>query len=452
MSLVNDMLRDLDQRRKGSGSASAAVKLMPAAGESLQKKGKGLLLLLCVLAVVAAGLAFIWVRMSAEDASRTLNIRPEIVTTNQPRESGESGAAVERDDNIASVQESAPSTTAIPREEVVNNVAGNATRQSEEEMSPNALANFDTRIEQSTDSAAEPGSTASAQTGINESPDPAWQAEMPDSDLASSGVESVAESTPGNSAQSVQNDASVMEQSLAQANRDANTAPANSATSDRQTTAAETSTTVDLQNPASGESVRGAAQVSPEVRDTMAVKKALELIANNQVPEAYIHLENHIIANRYAHQSRETFAKLLLNDNELLAAYNLVESGLGLAPNHAGYKKVKARILIADGQAAEAVELLSRRAPSVAEDREYHEILATAQLTNRDFEGALISYTGLVSEDQSQGRWWYGFAASQDSLGNPGAARQGYSQAIQKPNLSPNLRRRSQERLAALAE
>ena len=213
-----------------------------------------------------------------------------------------------------------------------------------------------------------------------------------------------------------------------------------------------TTANVDLQSSASRDSVRGVVQISPEMRDTMAVKEALDLIANNKVAEAYVLLENHIIANRNAHQSRETFAKLLLNENQLVAAYNLVESGLGLAPNHAGYKKVKARILIADGQVAEAVTLLSSRAPSVVADREYHEILATAQLTSRDFEGALITYTGLVSQDQSQGRWWYGFAASQDALGNTNAARQGYSQAIQKTNLSTNLRRRSQERLAALAE
>ena len=65
---------------------------------------------------------------------------------------------------------------------------------------------------------------------------------------------------------------------------------------------------------------------------------------------------------------------------------------------------------------------------------------------------ALISYTGLVRQDQSQGKWWYGFAASQDSLGNVNAARQGYSRAVNLTNLSANLRRRSQERLAVLSQ
>ncbi len=431
MSLVNDMLRDLDQRRSGSEPSSAAVKLMPAASEKLQKKGKGLLVLLCVLAVVAAGLSIVWLRMNADDTSQNLNIRPEVVTTNQPAEvtevaTGEVAARAETIDSNEQVQEVALAPDESPREEVASDLTANIGQPDLASTTSNALANFDNKVERATNEVAVESSVPSTTTAGDQSVDTLHQneADVPGlSNIDSRNSTQVAENATGASSG----------QPLSQSN-------------------SGTTANVDLQSSASRDSVRGVVQVSPEMRDTLAVKEALDLIANNQVAEAYILLENHIIANRNAHQSRETFAKLLLNENQLVAAYNLVESGLGLAPNHAGYKKVKARILIADGQVAEAVTLLSSRAPSVVADREYHEILATAQLTSRDFEGALITYTGLVSEDQSQGRWWYGFAASQDALGNTNAARQGYSQAIQKPNLSTNLRRRSQERLAALAE
>lgn len=431
MSLVNDMLRDLDQRRSGSEPSSAAVKLMPAASEKLQKKGKGLLVLLCVLAVVAAGLSIVWLRMNADDTSQNLNIRPEVVTTNQPAEvtevaTGEVAARAETVDSNEQVQDVALAPDESPREEVASDLTANIAQPDLASTTSNALANFDNKVERATNEVAVESSVPSTTTAGDQSVDTPHQNEADVSGLSSTGSRNstqVAESATG----------APSGQPLSQSN-------------------SGTTANVDLQSSASRDSVRGVVQISPEMRDTMAVKEALDLIANNKVAEAYVLLENHIIANRNAHQSRETFAKLLLNENQLVAAYNLVESGLGLAPNHAGYKKVKARILIADGQVAEAVTLLSSRAPSVVADREYHEILATAQLTSRDFEGALITYTGLVSQDQSQGRWWYGFAASQDALGNTNAARQGYSQAIQKTNLSTNLRRRSQERLAALAE
>ncbi len=141
-----------------------------------------------------------------------------------------------------------------------------------------------------------------------------------------------------------------------------------------------------------------------------------------------------------------------MSQGELSAALALVDSGLELAPNHSGYKKVKARILVSVGQISEAVELLLTRAPEVAVDPEYHDLLATSQLLSSDFAGALVSYTTLVQHDQNEGKYWYGFAASQDSLGNTNAAAQAYSQAMQYANLSANLRRRSQERLSVLSQ
>jgi MSHA biogenesis protein MshN len=209
--------------------------------------------------------------------------------------------------------------------------------------------------------------------------------------------------------------------------------------------------TVNL-NAVPTEEVKSGAALSPEERDVLAVQEALRLIADNNSTAAYSVLEKQVIDNRYAHQSRETYAKLLLNEGNLLGAMQLVESGLALSANHAGFKKIKARLLIAQGRLTEAVALLITRAPEMSKDLEYHDILATAQLASRDYEGAVISYTGLVQQDQSQGKWWYGFAASQDQLGNSEAAKQAYSRAVRMPNLSANLQRRSQERLALLGQ
>ncbi len=427
MSLVNDMLRDLDQRRRDSESATAAVKLMPAS-DSVKKKSKGLLLLLCMIAVVAASLGYIWLQMENSDATQNLNIRPSVVTTNQPVESVTlTSSAARTEEQLSSEATNAGTDNAEPL--VTEN---NGTALTGMASAP-SLSAFDSQLAQQAAISPAVEQSNSQQSGQEV---PVAEANQTLADLSATARAPESATVASNTRNGA----------------DVTTGPTLSSGETPEIPESEPMPRVDLQNPDSQESVRSAAEMTPEVRDTMAVKKALELIANNQVTDAYAHLESHIVDNRYAHQSRETFAKLLLNDGQLLAAYNLVESGLGLAPNHAGFKKVKARILISDGQVEDAVDLLSRRAPSVQEDVEYHEILATAQLANRDFEGALISYTGLVRQDQNQGRWWYGFAASQDSLGNASAARQGYTQALQKTNLSPNLRRRSQERLSALAE
>lgn len=215
---------------------------------------------------------------------------------------------------------------------------------------------------------------------------------------------------------------------------------------------------VDLTNIFSGtspllpDSVKAASASTPEERDTLAVQEALRLIAVSQKPEAFATLEQQLTDNQRAHLSRETYAKLLMNQGDNQLALNLVEQGLQLAPNHSGFKKVKARLLITAGDIESAVTLLMSRAPQVNTDLEYHEILASAQLASRDYRGAALSYTSLVQQDQSQGRWWYGFGASQEALGNEISARQAFVRALEKPNLSTNLRRRAQDRLNRLGQ
>lgn len=198
------------------------------------------------------------------------------------------------------------------------------------------------------------------------------------------------------------------------------------------------------------ESIKNAADLSPQQQDVLAVQEALRIIAVNQPDAAYAVLGEYIALNRYAHQSRETYAKLLLSQGAYRQAADLVEAGLQLAPNHAGFKKIKARLLVSNGEIGAAVALLLRRAPDVSKDLEYHEILATAQLASRDYEGAAVSYTSLLRVDRTQGKYWYGFAASQDFLGKMRAAREAYTEAVRRPDLSANLRGRSEQRLRSL--
>lgn len=399
MSLVNDMLKDLDQRRKSSDSSSVSMKLMPASDMPVEKKNRILIYISLALVMVLGGLAYLWSQQGLESTERQLNIVPRVVTTpSQPEES------------VPAENQSAMAT-AMPEDNDNSETSNELIAETVRTPPLNSVAN---------------------QFGENGADDPI---DLPEPTTTENPIQSAA-STAVTPSPRIEDEASgEAPQSNTEVASVNNQPPRNS-----------------VINQPPPESIKNEAQLSADARDTLAVQAALRLIADNNTPAAYAHLEQHIINNRYAHQSRETYAKLLMNEGELLAAYNLVESGLGLAPNHAGFKKVKARILIADGQIAEAVALLSRRAPSVSQDIEYHEILATAQLASRDFEGASMSYTTLVQQDQTQGKWWYGFAASQDSLGNQQAARQAYSRAIAQANLSPNLRRRSQERLNTLSQ
>ncbi len=463
MSLVNNMLKDLDQRRQSAPSTGAATDLFPAADKP--KRGFfGRLFRFLILIVVVGGAGFGYLiyqngglenfdsleSLGSIDISRQLNIIPDLV--NLPTRSNEvdteqlRNLEAEREqqrqqleqlqqqrESAAAVSQSAPPVQ--PRAETPT--ASAATNPIANQNAPAAELPRNL-VQPSAPAESAPAAANNLNNSVNS---PADQA------IANSAVPAPASPLEATTAQESQSLPNALEGSSEQSGQ-AQLPPSEVATADIDYEAA----TSGVINRPPSETVKNYAEMSPEERDTLAVQYALRLIQSNDLNQAYASMEEHVMQNRYAHQTRETYAKLLVNEGNLLAARNLVETGLQLAPNHAGFKKVKARILIGNGDIADAVTLLESRAPAVHEDIEYHELLATAQLASRDFEGAQLSYTGLVRQDQSQGRWWYGLAASHDSLGNRQAARQAYSRAAAQSNLSPNLRRRVQDRLTVLGQ
>lgn len=385
MSLVNDMLKDLDQRRSGSGSGSGSgrVQLTPVSegSKSIAKINPVYVLGVLVVAVVVLG--FTWMQLSSDPSSGAFDSSPQGVSPFEVARQRASNESIEPI-RVAVIEPATENTYAEPEPEKFQ-LTG----------SPSSIL------------------SQVVQRRAANSPQPELYRVPVEPDSAD-GIAAVELNDAGTPI---------------------------------------SSDNVDLTSGAGvDDSVINEAPISEDQQDTMAVQRSLRLIADNKVDEAYANFSDHIAENRYAHQSRETYAKLLVNDGELQAADDLIAQGLQLAPNNTGFKKVKARILIRGGKLLDAVELLVAKAPPVIEDVEYHEILASAQLATKDFAGAAISYSELVGADQTQGKFWYGYAAAQELLGNTNVARQAYARAVQQASLSTNLRRRSQDRLLALRE
>ncbi len=388
MSLINDMLKDLDQRRKDSDNGNARVRLTPASDFPKRSKPINPAYIIAGLSVVVVALGFAWLQLSDNSSSR-----PEIQTQ------------VPMSPLVADDQNQVIAPTSAQTAPVINNTMPGV----EEPIAASTTQNRSATEESESQTILNQVVKQNEIEQMQRAPEPA--ASVPRNDIQ--------KPVPA-------------ENKLV-------------------TRAIDPKETVNLSaGLGANGSVKNAAEVSEDQQDTLVVQKALGLIANNELAKAYETLESYIDNNRYAHQSRETYAKLLLSAGEYQSAYNLLEAGLSLTPNHPGFKKVKARILIQNGQVLDAVQLLLSRAPRVADDLEYYEILASAQLATKDFAGASISYSSLVGENQTEGKFWYGYAAAQELLGNSEVAKQAYNQAVNQSSLSASLRRRSQDRLLAL--
>ena len=203
---------------------------------------------------------------------------------------------------------------------------------------------------------------------------------------------------------------------------------------------------------AATDAVRTPRTLSFSERDRQQVQVALQQWSSGQQLTALQTLDRFAFENPEAHASRETLAKLLIQQDETQRALQAVNVGLQIAPGHYGYRKIKARLLLNQGQATAAVNILSDATPSVSMDPEFHDLLASAYLTAEYYDSAVQTYRLLLQQDGSVGRWWYGLAAAMDASARPSEAMTAYERALQSTNLSMGLRQVSQERFMALRQ
>lgn len=210
---------------------------------------------------------------------------------------------------------------------------------------------------------------------------------------------------------------------------------------------------VPVVNRGSGTSggVRVNRQLSLEERDRNNSQAAVVMLQSGRLFEAYERLLVFIAENPAAHQSRETLATLLLAQQDYPQARAIIDEGLALVPNYSAYKKIKARLLMMDNDMAQAMLLLRNLPPVLADDPEYHELLASLFQQTGQHGQAVVAYQELLRFNSKQGRWWTGLGISLEAQGKGSDALASYQAALQSADLDVSLRQYSQNRIRSLS-
>ncbi len=446
MSLVNDMLRDLDERRRGPTAAGlGAEKLVPVTNS--RGAGRGIKTLISVLGLLmlAAAVAFLGLQYFREPESfpdlpfqaalqQALQAPAERSAVPAP------AAATASISTAAPAEIAAASSVPTPQQLELEMIA---RRMEELEAQNRAL--LEAQAQMAARSAADPATLRpAAADGIDnvaqagQLPAVIEQSVTPENQVAIA-VDAGSQAADLGSIDPAFADALAVDPALA------NQGLADTASQTFDPAAAQQSAAQQSAAP-----MRSPTELSFADQDKGKTQEALTLWGRNQRSEAVAALQGFIATNPQAHQSRETLAKLMLQQSDFAAVTILVQEGMAVAPEYAGYRKLQARLLLSSGMAEEAVRLLSDQAPPVSIDNEYHDLLATAQLSTMDFVGAAKSYQSLVQQNRNEARWWYGLAAAWDGQGREAEALQAYQQALNLPSLSAGLRQRSEQRVAEL--
>jgi len=152
------------------------------------------------------------------------------------------------------------------------------------------------------------------------------------------------------------------------------------------------------------------------------------------------------------HAAREDLGNLHLRQGRLEDAESAARAGLELEPTWAGYRRMVARIELARGRPAGAVEALENNPPPVERDAEYHALLASAYQRLNRHEDASRSYRGLAQLQPERALWWAGYGLSRDALGDATGALSAYARARQLGGLNPRVLEHINRRTLALQQ
>lgn len=177
--------------------------------------------------------------------------------------------------------------------------------------------------------------------------------------------------------------------------------------------------------------------------------RARERLQAGDVGAAVGDLREVLRADAGRHEARSLLARAYMAGGRLPSAVEVLEAGLALAPEHGAFVVQLARLLAGAGQGEAALGVLDRRAPSDP-GGDYHALQgALAQQLGR-YEESADAYRRALRTAPERAGWWVGLAIALDGQGRAEQALKHYSTALERGGLKPALRTYAEQRVAKL--
>ena len=186
-------------------------------------------------------------------------------------------------------------------------------------------------------------------------------------------------------------------------------------------------------------------------RDQQAYRAGLAQLKQGHLVAAEVSFNQALLINPKSQDARLQLAGLLQQQQKIAKAEETLQQGLVLTPGHPVLRKIYARLLLNNQRQNEAIDLLKTEpVPSVAQDLEYHALLAALLQESGQFKAASSIYSQLLQVRPQEALWWMGMAISLEQSGRFDPARDAYQKAISLSGLSPDLQNYIHGRLQAL--
>lgn len=190
---------------------------------------------------------------------------------------------------------------------------------------------------------------------------------------------------------------------------------------------------------------------TPEQRAEALYQAALHQLQTNDLAAAENSLLQALLLQPKQLAARLQLVDLLQQSGRAEESEQLLLQGLKQEPQQPQLRKYYARRLLDKGTPQQALAILqSAPLPAIEADQEYFALLAALQRDNGQYRAAAATYRGLLNLRPQQALWWLGLAITLDQSGEQSQARDAYRQARALPGLRSDLRSYAEQRLEAL--
>lgn len=138
-------------------------------------------------------------------------------------------------------------------------------------------------------------------------------------------------------------------------------------------------------------------------------------------------------------KARQALLATLVGGRQWAEARRVAEAGLALDPAQSGWAVILARLQFEQGDADAAIGTLERHAAHANGDADYQGLFAyLLQRQQRPAEAAERFRAGLALRP-GEGRWWFGLGLALENSGKPAEAKEAYARAREAGNLPADM-------------
>ena len=116
--------------------------------------------------------------------------------------------------------------------------------------------------------------------------------------------------------------------------------------------------------------------VRPQQQSDNLYRQAISLMQQSKSTEAQHALRQAVEINSANHNARQLLAELLVDAGSHAEASALLREGLDISPGHTGFSMALARLQVMNGAKGDAISTLEQGLASAGDDAEYHAFLA----------------------------------------------------------------------------